>query len=211
MVFENQAGFEVIGDASNGREAVQLALQVRPDVVLMDLTMPAMGGNEAIRQIHRDLPLVRIIALSGYLDESRVIEAVRAGAVGYVVKDAPLDELRLAIQTVARQNTYFSSRVSADLPLSDLLRQAQQPELTRGTNALSTREREVLQLLAEGHSNQAVAKELCLSVKTVESHRSHIIAKTDAKSRTDLIRYALRLGIISFDVLGRHAPLEDVA
>ena len=199
-LLEAQPNLEVIGEAINGRDAVEIAEQMMPDVVLMDMVMPGLNGIDATRQILKRSPGTRVLILTAYLEDERLLQALRAGASGYVVKNSDLDELVLAIQSVHRGNTYFSSAVSEELAVNEVLLQAKQPDGKTGYDLLTNREREVLQLIAEGLSNQQIADVLVISVKTVEAHRSHIMTKLHAKHRTDLIRYAIRRGLIGLEM-----------
>lgn len=199
VLLEAQDGLEVVGEATNGRDAVEAAERLQPDVILMDMVMPGLNGIDATRQIIKRSPSTRILILTAYLEDERLLQALRAGAAGYVVKNSDMDELLLAIQSVHRGNTYFSTSVSEEISVHEVLLQSKQPEGRTGYELLTAREREVLQLIAEGLSNQAIADELVISVKTVEAHRAHIMTKLHAKNRTDLIRYAIRRGIVSLD------------
>ena len=199
MLLSSQPDIEVVGDVENGRDAVAAVERVLPDVVLMDVVMPGLNGLEATRQIRRIAPSTKVVMLSGFADEDQLREAMRAGASGYLVKKSDVSELVLAIQTVHRGNTYFSSALSEGFDIAEVMYQARRSEARSGGEILTTREREVLQLIAEGHTNQAIANALFISVKTVEAHKSHIMAKLHARTRTDLIRYALRKGIVHMD------------
>jgi len=199
VLLEAQDGLEVIGEATNGRDAVDVAERLMPDVVLMDMVMPGLNGIEATRQILKRAPGVRVLILTAYLEDERLLQSLRAGASGYVVKNSDMEELLLAIQSVHRGNTYFSTSVSDEISVNEVLLQAKQPEGKTGYELLKSREREVLQLIAEGLSNQAIADELVISVKTVEAHRAHIMTKLHAKNRTDLIRYAIRRGLVGLE------------
>jgi two-component system response regulator NreC len=199
VLLEAQDGLEVVGEATNGRDAVDAAARLQPDVILMDMVMPGLNGIDATRQIIKRSPATRILILTAYLEDERLLQALRAGAAGYVVKNSDMEELLLAIQSVHRGNTYFSTTVSEEIAVNEVLLQSKQPEGKTGYELLTAREREVLQLIAEGLSNQAIADELVISVKTVEAHRAHIMTKLHAKNRTDLIRYAIRRGLVSLD------------
>jgi two-component system response regulator NreC len=192
-MLEAQPGLEVIGEAANGREAVEMAEKLQPDVVLMDTVMPGLNGIEATRQIRRRLPKTKVLMLTGYMEDEHVAGALKAGASGYVIKKSELDELLLGIP-------YFSSSIG-DGDLTDYLWQLKSNSGRVGYDLLTSREREVLQLIAEGSSNQKIAEELFISVKTVEAHRAHIMTKLHAKNRTDLIRYALRKGLVALDAV----------
>ncbi len=199
MLIESQPDLDVVAEVENGREAVLAADRHHPDVVLMDVVMPGLNGLEATRQVRRTSPASRVVMLSGFVDEQQLLESIRAGASGYLVKQSDVSELVLAIHTVYRGNSYFSSALSEGFDLAEVLYQARQPEQRMGADALTPREREVLQLIAEGYTNQGIANELIISVKTVEAHKSHIMTKLHARTRTDLIRYALRTGIVHLE------------
>ena len=197
-LLDDQDALEVIGEATNGRDAVEATERLRPDVVLMDMVMPGLNGIEATRQIMKRSPSCRVLILTAYLEDERLLQALRAGAAGYVVKNSDLDEL-LAIQSVHRGNTYFSAAVSQEIAVNEVMLQAKQPEAKTGYDLLTIREREVLQLIAEGLSNQRIADELVISVKTVEAHKAHIMSKLHAGNRTDLIRYAIKRGLVGLE------------
>ncbi len=209
MLLENQPGIEVIADVENGREAVAAAERLHPDIVLMDLVMPGLNGLEATRQICRISPSTKVVVLSGFVDEDQLIAAVGAGAAGYLVKKSGTDELMLAIQSVHRGNRYFSSSLQSGFDLSEVLYQAKRGRGRSSADRLTPREREVLQLIAEGYTNQGIATELVISVKTVEAHKSHIMAKLHGRNRTDLIRYALRKGIVKLESVEEEQRVVD--
>ena len=190
---------EVVGDAGNGREAIAATEKLLPDVVLMDMVMPGLNGVEATRQIRKRFPKTRVLILTGYMEDEQIIAALRAGAAGYVVKRSDTEELLLGIQAVHRGNTYFSAAISDGDAVNQYLWQAKREDGKAGYDLLTSREREVLQLIAEGYSNQRIAQELFISVKTVEAHKAHIMSKLHARNRTDLIRYALRKGLVGID------------
>ena len=198
-LLDDQDALEVIGEATNGRDAVEATERLRPDVVLMDMVMPGLNGIEATRQIMKRSPSCRVLILTAYLEDERLLQALRAAAAGYVVKNSDLDELLLAIQSVHRGNTYFSAAVSQEIAVNEVMLQAKQPEAKTGYDLLTSREREVLQLIAEGLSNQRIADELVISVKTVEAHKAHIMSKLHAGNRTDLIRYAIKRGLVGLE------------
>ena len=198
-LLETQSEIEVVGDASSGREAVTETEKLLPDVVLMDMIMPGLNGLEATRQIRKRVPKSRVLILTGYMEDEQIISALRAGASGYVVKRSEVDELLLGIQAVYRGNTYFSSAISGGDAVNQYLWQAKNGDGKAGYDLLTSREREVLQLIAEGLSNQKIGEELFISVKTVEAHKAHIMSKLHARNRTDLIRYALRKGLVGID------------
>jgi two-component system response regulator NreC len=196
---EERPDIEVVGDAQNGREAVAATEKLMPDVVLMDQVMPGLNGLEATRQIRKRFPKTRVLILTGYMEDEQIVGALRAGASGYVVKHADIEELLLGIQAVHRGNTYFSSAISEGDAVNQYMWQAKKEDGKTGYELLTAREREVLQLIAEGYSNQRIAQELYISVKTVEAHKAHIMSKLHARNRTDLIRYALRKGLVGVD------------
>jgi two-component system response regulator NreC len=199
QLLESHAEVEVVGDAASGREAIAATEKLMPDVVLMDMVMPGLNGLEATRQIRKRAPKSRVLILTGYMEDEQIISALRAGAAGYVVKRSDTEELLLGIQAVHRGNTYFSSAISDGDAVNQYLWQAKKEDGKAGYELLTSREREVLQLIAEGYSNQRIAQELFISVKTVEAHKAHIMSKLHARNRTDLIRYALRKGLVGLD------------
>jgi len=198
-LLESFEELEVVGDVENGREAIAAAEALRPDVVLMDVVMPGMNGVEATRQLKRALPHVRVIILTGFIDEEQLVEAIRAGASGYLVKRSDVEEVRLAIQTVARGNSYFSAAVSDRYDVAALMVRARTHGSGSSLELLTPREREVLQLIAEGYTNQQIADRLYVSVKTVEAHKAHISQKLGARNRTELVRYAIEKGLFKID------------
>ncbi len=199
MLLESRNEIEVVADCENGREALLAVERLRPDVVLMDVVMPGLNGIEATRQIKKASSTTKVVILSGFVDEEQITGAMRNGASGYLVKNSDVSELVLAIQTVHRGNQYYSAALSEGFDIPELQLQARRPDQKTGLDTLTAREREVLQLIAEGHTNQQIADELVVSVKTVEAHKSHIMDKLKAKSRTDLIRYALKRGIVKLE------------
>lgn len=189
---------EVIADVGDGREAVELAAKLTPDVVLMDVAMPNLNGVDAARQICQRVKGCKVLMLTGMIDDERLFEALRAGASGYVVKRSDVRELLLAIQAVHAGNPFISSVVAEGRTPLDLIIEARSGEGSP-LDRLTPREREILQLVAEGHANQSIADTLVVSVKTVEAHKAHIMEKLGMAKTTDLIRYALRRGIISLE------------
>ncbi len=199
LLLQSHDDLDVLGEVANGREAVPAAEKLQPDVVLMDVVMPGLNGLDATRQIRKRCPRIRVLMLSGYEEDEQIIEALRAGASRYLIKESDISELLLAIQSVARGNTYFSASFSERGGGGDFLLRARGNDSEVGFDRLTDREREVLQLIAEGHSNRSIAEELVISVKTVEAHKAHIMSKLGARNRTDLIRYAIRRGIIGLE------------
>jgi DNA-binding NarL/FixJ family response regulator len=190
------ADFEVVGEAADGREAVRLARELKPRVVLMDLSMAGLNGLDATAQVYRDVPGAEVLVLSMHTAENYVREALRAGAAGYVVKDAAVDELELALRAVVRGERYLSPSVSRVL-MDDYLRLSRSegdPEARSGVS-LTPRQREILQLIAEGRSTRQIGQQLGVSVKTVEAHRAQLMARLGIYDVAGLTRYAMRIGI----------------
>lgn len=179
----------VVGEASNGAEAIELARRLRPDVVLMDLLMPVLNGIEATAIIRKELPETEVIALTSVLESDSVVGAVKAGAIGYLLKDTQAPELRRSIKAAAAGQIQLSPQASAYL-----MREIQ-AEAT--TEPLTERETEVLRFLAQGHSNKEIANQLHIVEDTVKTHIRHILAKLGVRSRTQAVLYALRLGLVS--------------
>lgn len=190
-------GVEVVGEASDGEEAVRLTEEQLPDLVLMDIGMPVLNGMEATRRVVERVPASKVIVLSGHSEQRFVTEALQAGASGYVLKDAEFEELARAVQVVAAGGVYLSPSVQAAV----IDQFAGREPRMRGVSprALTAREREVLQLIAEGFTTKQVASKLGLSVKTIETHRRQVMEKTNANSVADLVRYALREGIATLE------------
>jgi DNA-binding NarL/FixJ family response regulator len=196
LLLENVPEFQVIADASSGREAVALAEQHMPDVIVMDVAMPILNGIEAARQITAKLPQTAVVFLSMHGDESYVLRALKAGARAYLLKDSAEYDLIQAVKAVSEGKAFFSPAISKML-VEDYMRQMQERGVEDSYELLTTREREVLQLLAEGKSNKDVAALLNLSLYTVETHRSNIFQKLNLHSGAELILYAIRKGVIS--------------
>jgi DNA-binding NarL/FixJ family response regulator len=198
-------GISVIAEASNGREAIRLIDEHFPDVVLMDIAMSELNGLEATRRISKEYPHVRVIILSMHASEEYVLQSLRAGASGYLLKDAGTSELEMAIRAVARGETYLSPPVSKHV-ITDYMRrlgdQVYEEDDSSGQarlERLTLRQREILQLIAEGHTTQEIARKLLISVKTVETHRTQLMDRLDIHDIAGLVRYAMRVGLISFD------------
>src|SRR6476646_6166483 len=190
MILSAHADMEIVGEAGNGREAVQLAEELRPDVVVMDVAMPELNGIEATRRVTEAVPHSRILALSMHKDSVYVREILRAGARGYLLKDAPAGDLVSAIRALASGEGYLSPAVS-NAVLDDYRK-----HVTNPIDLLSSREREVLQMLAEGKTNKEIAVILNLSVYTVDAHRGRIMEKLNLHSINELVRFAVRNGLI---------------
>ena len=195
LLLERQADFVVVGEAEDGRKAIQLAESLLPDVIVMDVAMPNLNGIEATRQITTALPKVAVVVLSMHSDESYVMRALKAGAKGYLLKDSAEADLIQAIRTVVTGKSYFSAAVSKML-LEDYVQNLRQRGIEDSYDLLTPREREVLQLAAEGKSNKESAALLNLSAYTVETHRTNLMQKLGLHSVPELILYAVRKGII---------------
>ena len=195
-IIEEQPEWEVVAETGDGREAVRLALELKPDVAILDIAMPLLNGIEATRQIARRAPPVRILILSMYSDESYIVQALRAGAHGYLLKDSADVDLIRAV-TAVRQGKSFFSPVVAKVMLDDYVRRLADKGITDRFDSLSEREREIFQLIAEGHSNKEIADLINLSVSTVETHRAHIMEKLDVHNTAEIVLYAVRKGVIS--------------
>jgi len=196
MLLESQPGFSVIADAADGREAVALAEKHQPNVVVMDVAMPTLNGIEAARQIMAKLPQTAIVFLSMHADEGYVLKALKVGARAYLLKDSAEYDLINAIKAVDEGKAFFSPAISKML-VEDYMRQMREREVEDSYELLTTREREILQLLAEGKNNKDVASLLNLSLYTVETHRSNIFQKLNLHTSAELILYAVRKGVIS--------------
>ncbi len=187
---------EIVGEADNGRDAVQLIATLTPNLVLMDLSMPGMNGIEAIRDIKRRYPETRVLVLTIHKTEEYIHESLRAGADGYILKDATHDELRVAIRSVLNGKTYLSPDVSGKV-INGYLGAGNSPATSSAWDSLTHREREVLKLVAEGHPNKFIADYYCLSVKTVEKHRSNLMKKLDLHNASMLTAYAIEKGLVT--------------
>lgn len=196
LMLEREADLSVVGEAGDGREAVALAKTLRPDVVVMDIGMSSLNGIEAAQQITGDHPGTAIVMLSMHSDESYVLRALKAGARGYLLKDSAEADLIKAVHAVAGSKSFFSPAVSKVL-LDDYVRKLRRSGTEDAYDLLTPREREVLQLIAEGKSNKDIANLLNLSVYTVESHRSNLMKKLNLRGLPEVILYAVRKGIIS--------------
>ena len=196
LLVEQQPDLAVVGEANDGREAVSLAKSLKPDVAVMDIGMPNLNGVEAALQITQVNPEVAVVMLSMHSDESYVLRALKSGAKGYLLKDSAESDLIRAIHAVADGKSFFSPAVSKVL-LDDYVRKLQRTGAEDVYDLLTPREREVLQLVAEGKSNKDVANLLNLSVYTIETHRSNIMQKLNLKGIPELILFAVRKGIIS--------------
>ena len=196
LMLEREADLSVVGEAGDGREAVALAKSLRPDVVVMDIGMANLNGIEAAQQMTGDRPEIAVVMLSMHSDESYVLRALKAGARGYLLKDSAEADLIKAVHAVAGGKSFFSPAVSKVL-LDDYVRKLRRSGTEDAYDLLTPREREILQLIAEGKSNKDIANLLNLSVYTVESHRANLMEKLHVRGLPELILYAVRKGIIS--------------
>ncbi len=195
MFLDLDAELEVVGEAADGAEAVRLARQIRPDVVLMDLLMPVMDGIAAIKVIRAELPDIEVLALTSVLEDDKVVGAVRAGAIGYLLKDTQSAELIRAIKGAAAGQAQLSLQAAARL-----MREVRAPD---SPEALTERETEVLRLLAQGQSNKEIARELRVNESTVKSHVSSILAKLGVQGRTQAALHAVRMGLVPAPTVDR--------
>jgi len=185
-------GFEVVGEAGDGRTAVKLAKKINPDIVILDISMPFLNGIEAARQISNEVPDARIIIMSMHCADHFVLAALHAGATAYLLKDTVFEELLVALRSVLKRQVYLSPAIAGTVVRASLQPSSGQRELLPRT---SSREREVLQLLVDGRSPKQIAATLCVSVKTVESHRKGFMDKLNLHSVAELTKYAIREGL----------------
>jgi two-component system, NarL family, response regulator NreC len=188
----------VVGEAENGRDAVIQIEQLQPDVVVMDITMPLLNGLEATRQIKRRWPHIQVVILTVHTAEEYIFQILQAGASGYIVKQAAPKELIMAIWAAHTGKTFLSPSISHTV-VQEYITHARGNPWEDGFNSLTEREREILQLLAEGYSSRDIAKMLVISIKTVETHRANLMRKIDIDNLADLTKYAVRKGIIPLD------------
>ena len=196
LQLEQREEFEVVGEASDGREAVQMSEELSPDVVIMDIAMPNLNGIDAAAQMVKRNAQLKVIILSMHSDESYLTRALAAGVKGYLLKETADLDLGRAVQAVAQGKVFFSPAIATTL-LEDYMRQLQQRGLQDSYELLTEREKEILQLLAEGKSNKEVAATLDVSTYTVETHRTHIMPKLNLHSAADIVLYAVRKKIVS--------------
>jgi DNA-binding NarL/FixJ family response regulator len=196
FVLESEPDMIVVAEASNGREAVRLCEQYQPEIAIVDIAMPQLNGIEAVSQIRKASPATQAVVLSMHSDETYILRALSAGAKGYILKDAVEDEILPAVRSVLRGKSYFSPAIAKTL-LEDYVRYLRQRGLEDSYDLLTDREKEILQLLAEGRSNKEVANLLILSVTTVETHRTNMMQKLGLHSAAEIVLYAVRKRIIS--------------
>jgi DNA-binding NarL/FixJ family response regulator len=195
-ILEQRPEWTIVAEAGDGRECVRQAVALRPDVAVLDIGMPLLNGIEATRQIVRRAETVSVLILSMHADEPYVIQALQAGARGYLLKDSAAQDLIRAIEVVSSGKSFFSPSVSKVL-LDDYVRRMADAGVTDRYGTLSEREREVFQLIVEGHTNKAIADMLGVSLTTVETHRAHILQKLDLHNTAELVLFAVRRGVIS--------------
>jgi len=193
----NEEEIEVIGEAKNGREALTIIEETLPDVILMDIAMPGLNGLEATRRIKKRFPRMKVLVLTMYTNEEYIFQILNAGANGYLVKETAFQDLISAIKAVYKNEAFMSPSISKKV-INSYIKRAQNDE-QETCEILTTREREILQLIAEGNSSKKIAELLFISPKTVETHRTHIMDKLNIHNRTGLVKYAIRKGIVDVD------------
>ena len=209
LLNEAEGDIQIVGEAKTGREAVQMARSIRPEVIVMDIAMPLLNGLQATRQILKDLPSTKVLILSAHSDPEYVDQVVKIGALGYLVKQSSGDVLAMAIRELQKGKTFFSPAIAKRLK-EDYQRSSDGVGLQRkSTTVLTSREAELLQMIAEGHVNKQIAAELGISIKTVEKHRQHLMEKLNIHDIAGLTRFAIATGIIESSVqstIGQDAP-----
>jgi len=193
-LLEKLPGIEVVGEANNGREALELIKKKGPNVILLDVSMTELGGLEALPRIVKEFPAVKVLILSAFANEEFVLRALRSGAAGYMLKDAAAEELELAIKAVAQGKTFLGPSISRTVVESYLQRTTGKQDLIE---ELTARQREILQLIAEGQNTKEIASTLDISAKTVNAHRLQLMARLDIHDVPGLVRYAIRSGLVS--------------
>jgi len=197
------SGIQIVAEAGEGYEALRLVKEKKPDVVLLDIAMPGLNGLEVADRIRKEFPEVRVIILSMYVNEEYVLQAMRVGAAGYLMKDSKSEELELAIKAVACGKTYLSSPVSQKV-IEDYIKKPLKTGSIANRNGvyerLTPRQREVVQLITEGYTTKEIAKKLNLSIKTIDAHRTQIMERLNIHDIASLVRYAIRMGIVKLDL-----------
>ncbi len=196
-LLDNQEGIEVVGEAKDGREAIKLIEELLPDVILMDIAMPGLNGAEATRRIKKKFPKMKVLVLTMYANEEYISQTLNAGANGYLVKETAFQDLITAIKAVYRGEAFMSPSISKKVMNSYI--QQDRGDKKKICEILTTREREILQLIAEDNSSKKIAETLFISPKTVETHRTHIMDKLNIHNRSGLIKYAIRKGMVDID------------
>lgn len=189
-----ESDMEVVGEASNGLEAITLAKKLNPDVIIMDIGMRQLNGLEATREIKKLFPSMKILVLTMYDNEEWIFQILKAGATGYLIKDSAMTDLTSALRAVYQGDSYLSPSISK-MVIEEYIRKAESGEKKGVENLLSGREREILQLIAEGNSIPQISNLLCISKKTVEAHKTHIMEKLNIRDKVGLIKYAIRSGL----------------
>ncbi|HLI89311.1 MAG TPA: response regulator transcription factor [Ktedonobacteraceae bacterium] len=195
MMLNAQPDMEVVGEAQDGRQALQEAQRLQPDIILMDITMPDMNGIEATKQIKKELPDVKVLILTMHEHEEYVFQALRAGASGYMLKEAADTDLISALRII-QSGQFYLSPAAQSVMVGDYLQRVRTGEEKDSYSSLTEREREILKLVAEGYTNNQIAERLVISPKTVDTHRTHIMDKLNLHSRAELVKYAMRRGLL---------------
>jgi len=195
MILAREQDIEVVGEAGDGQQALDLVASLRPQVVIMDISMPGMGGIEATQRLKAKHPEVQVLALTMHEDETYVFQLLRAGAAGYVLKRAAAQDLVQGVRAAAKGEAFLYPSVARKV-VEDYLKRVETGEERERYDGLTTREKEILTLIAQGLSNQQIAEKLYISIKTVQTHRAHILEKLGLHDRTELVRYAIRKGLI---------------
>ncbi len=197
-LLESNPTFEVVGEADNGRDAIRRVAELKPDLIIMDLSMPGLSGIDAVKDIRDRYPEVKALVLTVHSEEEYVLSSLEAGANGYVLKDATQTELIAAAERVLNGKTYLSPEITEKVVDSYLQANKNSQEPATKWDSVTQRERQILKLIAEGHTNKSMASYLCISVKTVEKHRANLMKKLDLHSVSALTTYAMEKGIISY-------------
>ncbi len=198
-LLEEESDLQVVGEAADGREAVKKATELKPDVILMDIAMANLNGLEATKQIKKVLPSVKVIMLTMHKNEEYILQSFQAGASGFILKEGAVEELVSAIRSIHSDKSFLSPSISKTL-IDAYLRKMETGKTETPFDLLTDREREVLQLIAEGYTNREVAKQLFISVKTVEAHRAHIMQKLNIHDIAKLVKYAIQKGLVDLNV-----------
>ncbi|MGB7060854.1 MAG: response regulator transcription factor [Candidatus Zixiibacteriota bacterium] len=198
-LLEEESDLQVVGEASDGREAVKKTTELKPDVILMDIAMANLNGLEATRQIKKHLPSAKVIMVTMHKNEEYVLQSFQAGASGFILKEGAVEELVSAIRSINSDKSFLSPSISKTL-IDAYMRKMETGKTETPFDLLTDREREVLQLIAEGYTNREVAKSLFISVKTVEAHRAHIMQKLNIHDIAKLVKYAIQKGLVDLNV-----------